>query len=159
LIDLGIPCWQSESPRLFDYLGKLPFSRLPVLENPGNNSGEGPITPFRKYGVSNTATIENFKWVSTFIPRRPEPPLVVASTLLVPGYVDEAEVTAIAAFLAELNPEIPYRLLAFHPEFRLRDLPPTSRSHAECCRAAAERAGLQRISFGNLHLLGNDYTC
>ncbi|MBI5568928.1 MAG: radical SAM protein [Desulfomonile tiedjei] len=110
-------------------------------------------------GVPNIATIENFRWLSTLIPRRPELPLLVASTLLVPGYVDEAEVTAIATFLADLNREIPYRLLAFHPEFQLRDLPPTSKSHAECCRAAAERAGLRRISIGNLHLLGNDYTC
>ncbi|MCL4538043.1 MAG: radical SAM protein, partial [Bacteroidetes bacterium] len=95
-------------------------------------------------GVSNERTLENFRWLAALIPERPDPPLLVASTLLVPGYVDEAEVGSIAAFLAELNPTIPYRLLAFHPQFRLTDLPTTSRSHAIRCREAAEAAGLQR---------------
>jgi len=108
-------------------------------------------------GVSNESTLLNFRWLSGLVSRRPEPPFLVASTLLVPGYVDVGEVTPIARFLAELNPEIPYRMLAFHPEFYLNDLPRTSRPHALRCREAAERAGLKRVSVGNLHLLGNSY--
>lgn len=108
-------------------------------------------------GVANDQTLTNVEYVSTLIAQRPEPPLLIASTLLVPGYVDEPEVSQIAAFLARLNPGIPYRLLAFYPHFWLRDLPTTSRVHAQRCKEAAERAGLKTVSVGNIHLLRNDY--
>ncbi|MBM4326150.1 MAG: radical SAM protein [Deltaproteobacteria bacterium] len=110
-------------------------------------------------GVSNRDTLRNFAWLGEWLSRRPQPPLLVASTLLVPGYVDEEEVAAIAAFIAGVNSHIPYRLLAFHPDFYLRDLPATSRSHAKQCRDAAVRAGLTCVSMGNLHLLGQDRYC
>lgn len=108
-------------------------------------------------GVPNDQTLSNVEYVSTVLAQRPDPPLMIASTLLVPGYVDEPEVSRIAAFLARLNPNIPYRLLAFHPHFWLRDLPTTSQGHAQRCRDAAEKAGLKTVSVGNIHLLRNDY--
>jgi pyruvate formate lyase activating enzyme len=108
-------------------------------------------------GVTNKQTLENFKVLSELGKRRPEPPFLIASTLLVPGYVDEVEVAGIAGFLAELNPEIPYSLLAFYPHFYLQDLPSTSRNHALRCREIAKKAGLKRVHIGNLHLLGTDY--
>lgn len=108
-------------------------------------------------GVSNKKTLENFKMLSKLVSQRPEPPMLIASTLLVPGYVDEAEVAGIAGYIAELNPEIPYSLLAFYPHFYLQDLPSTSRTHALRCREVAEQAGLKRVNLGNLHLLGKDY--
>lgn len=108
-------------------------------------------------GVSNNKTLENFKVLAELVSHRPEPPMLIASTLLVPGYVDEAEVAGIAGYLAELNPEIPYSLLAFYPHFYLQDLPTTSRTHALHCREVAENAGLKRVHIGNLHLLGRDY--
>jgi pyruvate formate lyase activating enzyme len=83
--------------------------------------------------------------------------MLIASTLLVPGYVDEKEVAGIAGYLAELNPEIPYSLLAFYPHFHLQDLPTTSRTHALRCKEVAEGVGLKRVHIGNLHLLGKDY--
>ncbi|GAI66259.1 unnamed protein product, partial [marine sediment metagenome] len=88
---------------------------------------------------------------------RPEPPFLVASTLLVPGYVDERQVGKIAEFIASLNPDIPYSLLGFYPHFYMKDLPTTSREHAERCYKAALDAGLKRVRIGNLHLLGNAY--
>jgi pyruvate formate lyase activating enzyme len=108
-------------------------------------------------GVTHAQTLENFRRLSRWVEKRAEPPFLMASTLLVPGYVDEEEVSAIARFVAGLNPEIPYSLLAFYPSFRLRDLPTTSRSHALRCRDAAEAAGLRRVRIGNVHLLGEDY--
>ena len=104
-------------------------------------------------GFSNTKTLENFQKLAVLTKQRPEPPFLIASTLLVPGYVDETEVSAIARFISDLNPEIPYSLLAFYPQFVLNDLPTTSRAHALRCKAAAEHAGLQRVHIGNLHLL------
>jgi pyruvate formate lyase activating enzyme len=108
-------------------------------------------------GVSNAATLENFQTLSKWISKRPKPPFLIASTLLVPGYVDEIEVAGIATYLARLDPEIPYSLLAFYPHFYLLDLPTTSRSHALRCKQSAENAGLKNVHLGNAHLLGRDY--
>ena len=104
-------------------------------------------------GVSNARTLENFAHAASRIPERPDPPPLVASTLLVPGYVEAEEVGRIASFIAGLDAEIPYSLLAFHPQHAMRDLPVTSRRQAEECRDAALAAGLTRVRIGNLHLL------
>ena len=108
-------------------------------------------------GADNRRTLDNFARVAELARRRPEPPLLVASTLLVPGYVDEREVAALARFIAGLDRSIPYSLLGFHPDFYMPDLPGTSRRHAEACRAAARAAGLERVRVGNVHVLGRDY--
>ena len=104
-------------------------------------------------GVSNRRTLSNFKRLAEFLPTRPEPPFLIASTLLVPGYIDVEEVARIAAFIASLSRDIPYSLLGFHPQFQMQDLPPTSRNHARRCKEAARAAGLTRVKIGNLHLL------
>ncbi len=108
-------------------------------------------------GRPNQQTKSNFELAARWTKKRREPPLVVASTLLVPGYVDSREVYRIARFMASLNPEIPYSLLGFHPHFYMKDLPPTSRRHAEESRELALQAGLKRVRIGNIHLLGRDY--
>jgi pyruvate formate lyase activating enzyme len=108
-------------------------------------------------GVSNRRTLENFALAARRISERPDPPPVVASTLLVPGYVDAAEVSAIARFIASLDPDIPYSLLAFAPQFHMHDLPCTSREHAEEALEAARAAGLTRVRLGNRHLLKMGY--
>jgi len=79
--------------------------------------------------------------------------LLIASTLLVPGYVDEEEVKSLAHFIASINPDIPYSLLAFHPHFYMSDLPLTQKSMAQRCLEAARGAGLKNVRIGNLHLL------
>lgn len=104
-------------------------------------------------GVSNHRTLENFSYAASRIPERSDPPPLVASTLMVPGYVDAEEVGRIAAFIAGLDRDIPYSLLAFHPRHAMGDLPPTSRDQAEECRDAALAAGLSRVRIGNVHLL------
>ena len=104
-------------------------------------------------GVDNTRTLENFAAAAKHIPKRPQPPPLVASTLLVPGYIDEQEVKAIASFIAELDPDIPYALLGFHSDFLMTDLPTTSSKQAETYLDAAKSAGLKRVRLGNVHLL------
>jgi len=74
-------------------------------------------------GASNKRTLENFARAARRIGERPTPPLVIASTLLVPGYVDAGEVGRIARFIAGINPKIPYALLGFAPHFCMTDLP------------------------------------
>ena len=104
-------------------------------------------------GVTNGRTLANFEYLSGLASRRPRIPLLVASTLLVPGYVEATQVAGIARFIAGLNSSIPYALLGFHPAFEMSDLPPTSRRQAESCLAAARGAGLTRVRIGNEHVL------
>lgn len=106
-------------------------------------------------GATNSQTLKNFATAAKYVNRRKEPPLLIASTLLIPGYIDVDEVHAIAKFIADLDPNIPYALLGFHPHFFMDDLPVTSRNHAERCYDAAISAGLTRVRIGNFHLLGN----
>jgi len=108
-------------------------------------------------GISNRRSLENFASAAQWTESRSVPPLLIASTLLIPGYIDESEVFRIAKFIALLNPEIPYSLLGFYPHFYMTDLPVTSRDHAEACRQAALDAGLKKVKIGNVHLLGEDY--
>ncbi len=105
-------------------------------------------------GVSNRRTLENFARAARRFAERPELPLVVASTLLVPGYVDPEEVRAIARYIASIDIRIPYALLAFAPNFYFHDLPCTSTAHALEAEAAARSAGLTNVRIGNRHLLG-----
>jgi pyruvate formate lyase activating enzyme len=108
-------------------------------------------------GGPNRRSLENFARAASRVAERPDPPLVIASTLLVPGYVDATEVTRIARFIAALNTGIPCALLGFAPHFRMADLPRTSARHAEEALAAARSAGLRNVHIGNRHLLGHDY--
>jgi pyruvate formate lyase activating enzyme len=104
-------------------------------------------------GASNRRTLDNFARAARRAAERPAAPLVIASTLLVPGYVTPEEVGRIAAFIADIDPAIPYALLAFAPQFFMRDLRRTSRRHAEEAEAAAREAGVTNVRIGNHHLL------
>jgi pyruvate formate lyase activating enzyme len=108
-------------------------------------------------GGSNRQMLDNFARAARRFEERPDPPLLVASTLLVPGYVDAEEVGRIARFIASLNPRIPYALLAFAPHFYMPDLPRTSTRHALEAERAARIAGLLDVRIANRHLLSEDY--
>lgn len=74
---------------------------------------------------------------------------VEVTTLLVPGHNDsEADITAIATFIASLSPEIPLHVTRFFPRFRLLDTPPTP---IPTLRHLAEtaRAHLHHVLVGN----------
>ena len=103
--------------------------------------------------MSNKKTLENIKRIGRYHREREEVPFIRASTLLIPGYVDEEEVKKIAEYLAEIDPTIPYSLLAFKPDFEMMDLPYTSRKLAFECKAIAEKAGLRRVRIGNEWIL------
>ena len=102
-------------------------------------------------GVENKLAFKNFEYLAQF--EREEPPFLVASTLLIPGYVDVVEVRKIAEFIAELDSDIPYSLLAFYPNFYMSDLPTTSWTQAKECLNAAKDSGLKKVRLGNIHLL------
>ena len=105
-------------------------------------------------GVSNKTTLENFSFLALkYLRRKRDYPFLIASSLLVPGYIDENEISKIAEFISKLNPDIPYRLLAFHPSFYFSDLPTTSCELATKSFEIAKEKGLKNISIGNIHLL------
>lgn len=104
-------------------------------------------------GITNKRTLENFKEASGYIHLRSEPPLLIASTLLVPGYIDDEEIRGISKFIASLNPEIPYSLLAFYPHFYMKDLPLVKKEDALSFLKIAKEQGLKNVRLGNLHLL------
>jgi pyruvate formate lyase activating enzyme len=108
-------------------------------------------------GVSNRRALENFARAATRFRESPDPPPVVASTLLVPGYVEADEVGRIARFIAGVEPRTPYALLGFAPHCFMPDLPTTSANHAREAKAAARAAGLQNVRVGNVHLLSRAY--
>lgn len=104
-------------------------------------------------GQSNRQTLENFRLIAEMAEPHRQPPLLIASTLLVPGYIDDVEIAALAGFIASIDPEIPYSLLGFRPDFYFPDLPATSRPHAERAEAICRKAGLRNVNIGNRHLL------
>jgi pyruvate formate lyase activating enzyme len=105
-------------------------------------------------GVSNKPSLENFKIVGDkFYRRRPGLPVLTASTLLVPGYVDVDEVRNLSSYVSRIDVSIPYTLLAFAPMCEMRDLPTTRKEHAYECLEAAKEEGLQNVRIGNLQLL------
>ncbi len=105
-------------------------------------------------GSSNRPTLDAFARAARRFSERPAPPLVVASTLLVPGYIDAEEVAHIARFIAGFHGEIPYVLLAFAPNFFAPDLPCTPVTLAQEAEQAARAAGLANVRVGNRQLLG-----
>jgi pyruvate formate lyase activating enzyme len=108
-----------------------------------------PILALALCGVDNARSFENFSRVAKAFP---DGDVLTATTLLVPYYVDETEVSAIASFIADINPAIPYSLLIFHPDFVMGDLPVTPRKQVDECYRAARRH-LKRVNIGNVHLL------
>ena len=104
-------------------------------------------------GVEHRAAYENFELLAKLHRERPEVPFARASTLLVPSYVDDEEIRSIASFIADLDPTIPYSLLAFHPLYYMEDMPYTKREDAERYLRICEEEGLQKVRIGNPWLL------
>lgn len=74
------------------------------------------------------------------------------TTLLIPGENDgEGEIDEMTRWLAaNLGPEVPLHLSAFHPDFRLLDHPPTPLATLRRARAVARGNGLRYVYTGNV---------
>lgn len=108
-----------------------------------------PNLSYALCGVDNRRAFENFALIAKSIVSKN---LLTATTLLVPFYVDRQEVEQIARFIAEINPQIPYSLLVFHPDLFLNDLPITPREQVDECYQIA-KSYLTTVNIGNRHLL------
>jgi pyruvate formate lyase activating enzyme len=82
------------------------------------------------------------------------------TTLLIPGLNDsEAEVKALSEWMVEhLGPGVPLHFSAFHPDFKLTDVPPTPPETLSRARKQARAAGLKHVYTGNVHDVAGDTT-
>jgi pyruvate formate lyase activating enzyme len=105
-------------------------------------------------GVSNKRTLENFKYLALnyFETREKKMPEMSACTLMVPGYVNHEEVQSISKFISNINDEIPYSLLVFHGDYKMRDLSITPLIQSENCLNTAKKY-LKNVHLGNKFLL------
>ena len=72
-------------------------------------------------------------------------------TLVVPGFNDtEEELGAMARFLADLDPRLPWHLTAFHPDYRMDDRDRTQAQSLLRAREIGLEAGLHHVYAGNL---------
>ena len=75
------------------------------------------------------------------------------TTLLIPGKNDsDAEIRAESQWIfRELGPDVPLHFTAFHPDFKMTDLPPTPPATLKRARAIAIEEGLRYVYTGNIH--------
>jgi pyruvate formate lyase activating enzyme len=78
---------------------------------------------------------------------------VEVTTLLIPGLNDsEDEIEKLCSWFADrLGPDVPLHFTGFHPDFRMRDAPPTPAATLARARRQALRAGLRYVYTGNVH--------
>ncbi|MFA5082137.1 MAG: AmmeMemoRadiSam system radical SAM enzyme, partial [Hydrogenophilaceae bacterium] len=82
------------------------------------------------------------------------------TTLLIPTLNDsDAEIQGLAAWIMkELGPDVPLHFSAFHPDYKLRDLPATPPATLSRARDLARAAGLHYVYTGNVHDTTGDTT-
>jgi len=151
-------CWETnglEDPRIMREIGKIALDSGGIVKI--DWKAYTPEVYEALTGVNGYEAIErikeNVKILVEMGQERPEVPLLVVSTLVVPHYVDAIEVEGIAKYLSYLNENIPYSLLAFYPQHLMKDLPRTSKKQMTECYRAAKMAGLKKIHVGNYWLL------
>ena len=82
------------------------------------------------------------------------------TTLLIPGLNDSrGEIEALTRWVAdELGRDVPLHFSAFHPDYKLDELPPTPPATLRRAREIALAAGLHHVYTGNVHDADGDTT-
>lgn len=76
---------------------------------------------------------------------------IETTTLLIPGMNDsDEEIRAIAEFLASLDTSIPWHISAFHPMYKMTDIPKTPSSTLYRAYEIGKDAGLKYVYVGNI---------
>jgi pyruvate formate lyase activating enzyme len=75
------------------------------------------------------------------------------TTLLIPGHNDsDTEIAQQCEWLVEhLGPDVPLHFTAFHPDFKMRDVPHTPPATLSRARRIAREHGLRYVYTGNVH--------
>jgi AmmeMemoRadiSam system radical SAM enzyme len=103
---------------------------------------------YQHYTLSHLdPVLETLRWV-----KRETSTWLEITNLIIPGANDEPQdLRRMCAWLvAELGDEVPLHFTAFHPDFRLRDRPPTPADTLAQARDIALAAGMKYVYTGNL---------
>jgi pyruvate formate lyase activating enzyme len=75
------------------------------------------------------------------------------TTLLIPEHNDsDGEIAELCTWIAEhLGADVPLHFTAFHPDFRMRNVPPTPPATLRRARNIARAHGLRHVYTGNIH--------
>lgn len=75
------------------------------------------------------------------------------TTLLIPGWNDsDEEIDAMTRWVVrELGSDVPMHFTAFHPDWKMRDVPPTPASTLQRARLIAMKNGVHHAYTGNVH--------
>jgi pyruvate formate lyase activating enzyme len=82
------------------------------------------------------------------------------TTLLIPGKNDsDEEITELSKWIKEeLGPDVPLHFSAFHPDYKMSDIPATPPSTLVRAREIALEQGLHYVYTGNIHNIEGDTT-
>jgi len=73
------------------------------------------------------------------------------TTLLIPGLNDDPfEIEALAKFIYDIDPEIPWHISRYHPSYKMHDHPPTPVAGLAKARTIGMDAGLHYVYTGNV---------
>jgi len=103
---------------------------------------------YKQTGAHLAPVLDTLKYLC-----RETPVWVELTTLLIPGYNDSAhEIGQMSEWIArELGTAVPLHLTAFHPDYKMTDIPSTSVQSLAEARAIARSAGLLHVYTGNVH--------
>ena len=79
-------------------------------------------------------------------------------SLFIPGWVEADQIEKIAQMLSDVGPEIPFTILAFFPEYQLKDVPsPNLEQMLEAYNRAKDK-GLTQVRLGNIGIFARSKT-
>lgn len=78
---------------------------------------------------------------------------IEVTTLLIPGHNDsDEEISRLTEwFIENLGPEVPLHFTAFHPDFKMMDIPATPPSTLKRARNIAKSKGIYHVYTGNIY--------
>lgn len=84
---------------------------------------------------------------------------IEVTTLVIPGLNDsDAELRAVAEWLAQIDPNIPWHVSAFYPTYHLQDRPRTPPETLARAHTLGKAAGLNFVYVGNIYDPGREGT-
>lgn len=105
-------------------------------------------------GADLDVVLDNLEWLAS------TDTWLEITTLLIPGLNDsDDEIEAMSRWIVEhLGPDVPHHFSAFHPDNRMRDVPPTPPTTLSRARGIAIDAGERFVYTGNVHDKDGDTT-
>jgi pyruvate formate lyase activating enzyme len=83
---------------------------------------------------------------------------VEVTTLIIPGWNDShSELKQEAEWLASVDPDMPWHVTAFHPDYKMRDVPRTPPESLLKIREIGKNAGLNHVYVGNVGISYSEY--